>query len=188
MIRLKSSARAQAKARAAATCGRDRQARPALLSGGCADGLGCRIRRAAAAQRCDRGALSAIWSAGFALAAGSARRRRRNSPKSRHAVPMLSLGNAFADEDVADFVGARAPLPAACRRTTPVAFTAEPKIDGLSARCAMRMARSCTRRTRGDGFEGRGRHRQCRAPSATSPKGSRRRVRRTSSRCAARST
>src|SRR5258708_1305759 len=50
--------------------------------------------------------------------------------KVRHAVPMLSLGNAFAEQDVVDFVGR-------IRRflrlgDDEVAFSAEPKIDGLS--------------------------------------------------------
>src|SRR5215470_14537 len=51
--------------------------------------------------------------------------------KVRHAVPMLSLGNAFNEEGVADFVGRirrflRLPEDEA------LVFTAEPKIDGLS--------------------------------------------------------
>ncbi|MFT5181708.1 MAG: DNA ligase (NAD+), partial [Alphaproteobacteria bacterium] len=51
--------------------------------------------------------------------------------KVRHAVPMLSLGNAFDDDDVADFVtGIRRFLnPPA---DEPVVLVAEPKIDGLS--------------------------------------------------------
>ena len=41
----------------------------------------------------------------------------------------------------------------------PVAMTAEPKIDGLSAaRCAMSAASSCSAATRGDGDHRRGRH------------------------------
>src|SRR5262245_66223502 len=55
--------------------------------------------------------------------------------KVRHAVPMLSLGNAFADEEVAEFVERvrrflRLPVD------EKVVFTAEPKIDGLS--CTLR--------------------------------------------------
>src|SRR5271170_3836774 len=51
--------------------------------------------------------------------------------KVRHAVPMLSLDNAFADEDVVDFVARirrflRLPDDAA------ITSSAEPKIDGLS--------------------------------------------------------
>src|SRR5437879_11060730 len=51
--------------------------------------------------------------------------------KVRHAIPMLSLGNAFADAEVAEFVERVRRflrLPANER----VVFTAEPKIDGLS--------------------------------------------------------
>src|SRR5262249_33562259 len=51
--------------------------------------------------------------------------------KVKHAVAMLSLGNAFADEDVAEFVGRIRrflQLPA----DEKVEITAEPKIDGLS--------------------------------------------------------
>ena len=72
--------------------------------------------------------------------------------KVRHAVPMLSLGNVFADEDVEEFV-------ARVRRFLglaegPLAFTAEPKIDGLS--CSIRYVRGelVQAATRGDGFEG----------------------------------
>src|SRR5262245_37594715 len=49
--------------------------------------------------------------------------------KVRHAVPMLSLNNAFSDDDVRDFVDRIRrflKLP-----EEKIAFTAEPKIDGL---------------------------------------------------------
>src|SRR5690606_6197312 len=52
--------------------------------------------------------------------------------KVRHRVPMLSLDNAMADEDIASFVDRIRRflgLPA----DEPVAMTAEPKIDGLSS-------------------------------------------------------
>src|SRR5438128_9826035 len=50
--------------------------------------------------------------------------------KVRHAVPMLSLDNAFAEQDVRDFVGRIARfLKLADDR---IDFSAEPKIDGLS--------------------------------------------------------
>src|SRR3974390_1229087 len=50
--------------------------------------------------------------------------------KVRHAVPMLSLDNAFAETDVVDFVGRIARfLKLADDR---IDFSAEPKIDGLS--------------------------------------------------------
>jgi DNA ligase (NAD+) len=73
--------------------------------------------------------------------------------KVRHAVPMLSLGNAFADEDVTDFVERirrflRLPADA------PLAFTAEPKIDGLSCSLRYEGGRLVNAATRGDGTEG----------------------------------
>ena len=78
---------------------------------------------------------------------------RRGFGKVRHAVPMLSLDNAFSDEDVADFVERMRrflKLP----DDDELVFTAEPKIDGLSCRCATRTARSVRGATRGDGTEG----------------------------------
>ena len=73
--------------------------------------------------------------------------------KVRHAVPMLSLGNAFADEEVADFV-ARVRRFLNWPDDKPLAFTAEPKIDGLSLSLRYENGTLVTAATRGDGEVG----------------------------------
>ena len=73
--------------------------------------------------------------------------------KVRHTVPMLSLGNAFNDDDVTDFV-------ARVRRflnppdDEPVVLVAEPKIDGLSVSLRFENRYFVRGATRGDGSEG----------------------------------
>ena len=73
--------------------------------------------------------------------------------KITHSIRMLSLGNAFEDEDVSDFVrsirkylglGGEAAL----------AFTAEPKIDGLSLSLRYEQGKLIQAATRGDGSIG----------------------------------
>ena len=73
--------------------------------------------------------------------------------KIKHAVPMLSLDNAFNDDDVGDF----------CKRirkflgvagNVQIAFTAEPKIDGLSLSLRYENGRLVSAATRGDGETG----------------------------------
>ncbi len=73
--------------------------------------------------------------------------------KVRHAVPMLSLDNAFAEQDVVDFV-ARIRRFLKLGGDETIAFSAEPKIDGLSMSLRYEDGELITAATRGDGAEG----------------------------------
>src|ERR1700704_1304235 len=73
--------------------------------------------------------------------------------KVRHAVPMLSLDNAFAEEDVIDFVG-RIRRFLKLGDDNRIDFSAEPKIDGLSMSLRYEGGELITAATRGDGAEG----------------------------------
>ncbi len=70
-----------------------------------------------------------------------------------HARPMLSLDNTFSDEDARDFVASvyrfLGQLP-----DNSIAFTAEPKIDGLSMSLRYENRKLVTAATRGDGTTG----------------------------------
>ena len=70
-----------------------------------------------------------------------------------HAQRMLSLANAFEDEEVAEFVG-RVRRYLGLAQDAPLAFTAEPKIDGLSLSLRYEQGRLVQAATRGDGTEG----------------------------------
>jgi DNA ligase (NAD+) len=73
--------------------------------------------------------------------------------KITHRVAMLSLDNAFSDEDVRDFVHSvyrfLGQLP-----DQSIAFTAEPKIDGLSMSIRYEDGKLVSAATRGDGTTG----------------------------------
>jgi DNA ligase (NAD+) len=73
--------------------------------------------------------------------------------KVRHAVPMLSIDNAFAEQDVVDFV-ARIRRFLKLGEHEKIAFSAEPKIDGLSMSLRYEDGELVTAATRGDGTEG----------------------------------
>lgn len=68
----------------------------------------------------------------------------------RHAIPMLSLGNAFSDEEVQDFVRRIADR---LKRPT-LLFSAEPKLDGLAISLRYENGAFVQGATRGDGATG----------------------------------
>jgi DNA ligase (NAD+) len=77
----------------------------------------------------------------------------RGFAKVRHALPMLSLQNAFSEEDVADFVN-RIRRFLNLKGDEALTFTAEPKIDGLSMSLRYEDGALVRAATRGDGEEG----------------------------------
>ncbi len=68
----------------------------------------------------------------------------------RHAVPMLSLGNAFSDEEMADFDGRVRKLLGEKH----IEYAAEPKLDGLAINLRYERGVLVQGATRGDGHRG----------------------------------
>jgi DNA ligase (NAD+) len=73
--------------------------------------------------------------------------------KVRHRVPMLSLGNIFADEEVEEFC-ARVRRFLGLTDGSPLDVVAEAKIDGLSCSLRYENGELVQAATRGDGYEG----------------------------------
>jgi DNA ligase (NAD+) len=75
----------------------------------------------------------------------------------QHHVPMLSLDNAFSDEDILAFdrrVRQRLGREAQDREAQEVEYSAEPKLDGLAVSLTYRRGRLALAATRGDGATG----------------------------------
>jgi DNA ligase (NAD+) len=73
--------------------------------------------------------------------------------KARHRMPMLSLGNIFADEEAEEFC-ARVRRFLGLGESAPLDVVAEAKIDGLSCSLRYENGELVQAATRGDGYEG----------------------------------
>ena len=73
--------------------------------------------------------------------------------KMKHKYPMLSLNNAFSNQDIDDFVK-RTKNFLKIDQDTEITFVSEPKIDGLSINLRYEYGLLKTATTRGDGTEG----------------------------------
>ena len=71
----------------------------------------------------------------------------------RHEQPMLSLDNAFSDDDMAAFVR-RARERLGLSEEAPLAIVSEPKLDGLAVSLLYEQGRLVRAATRGDGYSG----------------------------------
>ena len=77
----------------------------------------------------------------------------KNFKKVSHKVPMLSLGNAFSEEDLANFEK-RIINFLDKKEGFEIEYSAEPKIDGISASLTYKNGKFVTGLSRGDGKEG----------------------------------
>ena len=77
----------------------------------------------------------------------------KNFKKSLHKIPMLSLGNAFSEEDLINFEK-RIKNYLSLRNDFKISYSAEPKIDGISASLTFKNGQFHKGLSRGDGKEG----------------------------------
>ena len=77
----------------------------------------------------------------------------KNFNKSLHKIPMLSLGNAFSEEDLINFEK-RIKNYLSIRNDFKILYSAEPKIDGISASLTFKNGKFHKGLSRGDGKEG----------------------------------
>ena len=77
----------------------------------------------------------------------------KNFRKSLHKVPMLSLGNAFSEEDLVNFEKKLINF-LSLKKNFKIFYSAEPKIDGISASLTFKKGKFYKGLSRGDGKEG----------------------------------
>ena len=77
----------------------------------------------------------------------------KNFKKAKHKIPMLSLGNAFEEEDLKNFEKKILNF-LSMKDASTLEYSAEPKIDGISASLTYVMGKFLKGLSRGDGSEG----------------------------------
>ena len=81
-------------------------------------------------------------------------RPSKNFKKISHRVPMLSLANAFSEEDLLNFEKKILNFLSKNEKELKIKYSAEPKIDGISASLIYKNGKFITGLSRGDGKEG----------------------------------